>query len=250
MKIYLAGPMRGYPLYNFAAFFAAAMHLREMGHEVINPAEMDMGRGFNPSLPLDDPNQIQFDMKSTLKKDFEEILLKAEAVAFLPGWRNSTGAKAERVVAHYSGKEIYFYEKNTGLLPMVNELPHIDFHDLTPRLWDSLPGVKAIRLTLVGIGDNMDGSGDADGVLSYDDLTAEVMVDIIDSDTGEILYTFGKMTLENGGQFIAIKLDAEVVLEKEATLDPKHGKLIPGCYAPRKESKGPVMPEVKIEEEI
>ena len=93
------------------------------------------------------------------------------------------------------------------------------------RLWDALPGVKSLRLSLIAIGDTKD--GDIGGrVLTYDDLNAEVVVDIVDSETGEVLYTFGRMTLENGGQFIAIKLDAEVQITETVPLDPQHGKLI------------------------
>ena len=112
------------------------------------------------------------------------------------------------------------------------------------RLWDALPGVKSLRLSLVEIGDVAHESAHS---LTYDDLTAEVMVDIIDSETGEVLYTFGKVTLENGGQFVAIKLDAEVEITEQATLDPKHGSLLPSpcVYAPEQ----PMMPEVEIEEE-
>lgn len=119
--------MRGYPLYNFPAFFAAAMHLRSLGHEVTNPAEMDMAKGLDPSIPLDDPNQIPFDMSAILKEDFEEIL-EGEAIVLLPGWEDSTGGNAERVVAHYSGRGIYLYEKDApGALVQDDLIPVIKF---------------------------------------------------------------------------------------------------------------------------
>lgn len=44
MRIYLAGPMRGYAEFNFPAFHAAAARLREQGHTVFNPAERDIER--------------------------------------------------------------------------------------------------------------------------------------------------------------------------------------------------------------
>jgi hypothetical protein len=93
-------------------------------------------------------------------------------------------------------------------------MPEIVTEEGVKRLWASLPGVKSIRLTLVGISDKNQGEDQSPGnVLSYSDLTAEVIVDIVDSETGELLYSFGSMTLENGNQFMTIKLDAEVELE-------------------------------------
>lgn len=129
MKIYLAGPMHGYPLYNFAAFFAAAIALRADGHTVENPAEYDMSIGLDPSLPLDDPNQISFDMESVLKQDFEKILA-SNAICFLPGWEKSTGALAERIVAHYSGREIFLFDTVTQGLTVGPYLkPTIEFDE-------------------------------------------------------------------------------------------------------------------------
>ena len=40
MKLYIAGPMTCLPEYNFPAFHSTAAHLRGMGHEVLNPAEL------------------------------------------------------------------------------------------------------------------------------------------------------------------------------------------------------------------
>lgn len=46
MRIYLSGPMRGIPDLNYPAFDAAAERISSLGHEVINPAQMDRDEGF------------------------------------------------------------------------------------------------------------------------------------------------------------------------------------------------------------
>lgn len=81
MKIYLAGPMTGLSNLNFPAFEIAAHNLRHDGHEVFNPAEL--------------PEEIHSDLRECLARDFDYICRHAEAVALLPGWRNSKGATAE-----------------------------------------------------------------------------------------------------------------------------------------------------------
>lgn len=45
MKVYIAGPMTGYPEFNYPAFFAAEKHLRDLGHEPINPARSEGREG-------------------------------------------------------------------------------------------------------------------------------------------------------------------------------------------------------------
>lgn len=95
MKLYIAGPMTGLPEYNFPAFHAAAAHLRGMGHEVVNPAE----------LPApDDPTWPNY-MRGALR-----AMLTCEAVVLLPGWPRSNGARLERMVADRLGMPVYDYK--------------------------------------------------------------------------------------------------------------------------------------------
>ena len=97
--LYVAGPMRGLPLFNFSVFFLAAMELRARGHRVFNPAERDMAIGLNPALALDSPeNMAAFDIGDAFVWDFNSIL-KSDAIVLLPGWRKSKGVQAELVLA-------------------------------------------------------------------------------------------------------------------------------------------------------
>lgn len=100
MKIYLAGPMRGYPLYNFPAFHAAAKKLRGMGHEVWSPAEWDLEQGFNPAT--DEAKPLAFYMKFELPQ-----VCDSDAVVVLEGWRSSKGANLEVHVANEVGVPVH-----------------------------------------------------------------------------------------------------------------------------------------------
>jgi hypothetical protein len=80
MKIYLSGGMRGYPDLNYPAFHEAAAKLRAEGHYVFNPAEVS---------PPD------AGIRECMAIDMAWICNHADTIALLPGWENSTGAKAE-----------------------------------------------------------------------------------------------------------------------------------------------------------
>ena len=95
MRVYIAGPMRGYPLYNFPAFDAAAEALREAGHDPINPADLDRARGVDERT---DPLPPGF-IREALREDLLAILDEAEAIALLPGWMASRGAVIEVALA-------------------------------------------------------------------------------------------------------------------------------------------------------
>lgn len=106
MKIYLAGPMRGIPEFNFPAFHTATARLRALGHFVFCPAErdiektgVDISRGNEAGDNAVAEAEHGFNLREALKDDLEFICLHADAIALLPGWENSKGANAERATA-------------------------------------------------------------------------------------------------------------------------------------------------------
>jgi hypothetical protein len=105
-RFYLAGPMRGLPLFNFPAFLMAASILRARGLKILSPADKDMEAGFDPSQPNAD-----FDIGAAFRWDFEAVC-QTHGTILLPGWENSTGAKAERVVAQLCEREVYVLDAN------------------------------------------------------------------------------------------------------------------------------------------
>lgn len=110
MKIYLAGPMRGYPNFNFAAFDYAAAKLRAEGHHVFSPAERDR-EAYGPEVennPTGDESKAPegCTIEDCMLADTAWICRYAEAIALLPGWEKSTGANAERALGVAIGATI------------------------------------------------------------------------------------------------------------------------------------------------
>lgn len=118
MKIYIAGPMTGIPNFNFPAFNRAAAVLRAEGHSVFNPAERDIERhgGVDISFSNDtgDPEQAKrdfnFSLREALADDTAFICRDADAIAMLPGWENSKGARAEHALAFALGHTIIYLQ--------------------------------------------------------------------------------------------------------------------------------------------
>lgn len=102
MKLYLSGPMKGYPESNFPAFHAAAAALRAKGFEVVNPAEIDIG--VEPPEEGDSLEWRRF-YEACLRSDIR-ALCDCEAIALMPGWERSNGAHLELHVAHRLGLEV------------------------------------------------------------------------------------------------------------------------------------------------
>lgn len=113
MKIYVAGPMRGIPEFNFPAFYEASAILRALGHSVFNPAEKDNekhGTDISAGNATGDESiatkQHGFNLREALAADLDFICREADAIALLPGWERSKGATAEHATAVALGLEI------------------------------------------------------------------------------------------------------------------------------------------------
>lgn len=103
MKVYLAGPMSGIKDYNFPAFFEGEKILRDMGHEVFNPAQNDLDNWGDLEGVKKHANY-----RDCLGQDLRWICYEAEAIALLPGWENSKGVKAELATAQAIGIEVIY----------------------------------------------------------------------------------------------------------------------------------------------
>lgn len=114
MRVYICGPMRNVPLFNFPAFDAAKRDLENQGFSVVSPASIDRQYGFDPaSLPSDYdwskiPEKVGT-LEQIIRRDVD-LLLTCHLIYLLPGWENSTGAKAEVALARWASIGFVFNE--------------------------------------------------------------------------------------------------------------------------------------------
>jgi|SRR5579872_6504845 len=102
MKIYIAGPMRGYELFNFPAFDAARDRAHAKGYDVVSPADMDREMGFDGTQRIED---FKFNLKAAIIRDIIAVA-GCDAIALLPGWENSSGAAVELAAAQFLGLQV------------------------------------------------------------------------------------------------------------------------------------------------
>ena len=88
--IYISGPMSGIENLNRDMFDEAESLLRECGENPINPHNFQEQKSYEDYLLL----------------DLEMIAMAADAIALLPGWENSPGAKKELKTAIELGLEV------------------------------------------------------------------------------------------------------------------------------------------------
>lgn len=94
MKIYIAGPMAGYPEHNFPAFNAKAAELRALGHIVYNPAEIEPDE-YKKISEEEAKVYHNSGYRNCLQKELVWICEHGEGMYMLKGWEQSKGANSE-----------------------------------------------------------------------------------------------------------------------------------------------------------
>ena len=137
-QVYIAGPMRGYPDFNFPAFFAAEEKLNADGHTTFNPARRDIeahGPGVNNSPTGDLADVPEFDLRDALGADCAWICTNATAIYMLEGWAQSKGAIAERALGQALGLDVRYqnllteYEMTEEVQAAVDEAERVAWDD-------------------------------------------------------------------------------------------------------------------------
>lgn len=124
-RLYLAGPMRGIPEYNFPAFFEAERQLRQLGFVVENPARVDAEAGMQwqgQDGSFRSLAQQGFNIAETMAMDLAIIARRCDGVCVLPGWELSTGARAEVALAQAIGLPVVALGRDGDGAPRVYEI--------------------------------------------------------------------------------------------------------------------------------
>lgn len=111
---YVAGPMRGYKDLNFQAFDTARDRGKALGYNIISPADLDRANGIDPDRDpaiVEEENHLSTaDLRRIVWRDVEAIMSlkpkRGDGIAVLPGWMDSTGARAEVALARWLGLRV------------------------------------------------------------------------------------------------------------------------------------------------
>lgn len=122
MRLYIAGPMRGYPQFNFQKFDEVCKRVEDAGHIAIGPQRLDRLFGINEHS-LEEQDITPALMRNFFRRDCIAITDEAEGVVMLDGWECSSGSRFEYALATALG------------LPVYNEFLHSLHAEVRIRSW-------------------------------------------------------------------------------------------------------------------
>jgi hypothetical protein len=119
-RVYLLGPMTGYPDHNRPAFRRATELLRTRGVLVTSPDELD---NFDQAAGTTWTDYMQRDLP---------WVCRAQVGVALPGWQQSKGANLEACVLNAFGRPVYMLDESgrtlTPVPPEQLPVPTIHIH--------------------------------------------------------------------------------------------------------------------------
>lgn len=128
--------MRGLPLYNFQAFEDGARQLRNLGHQVVSPHDIDVEKGYvevkydktwGSETPWSSKHFTYvettdlFTIERALRGDFAAICT-CDALSCLPGWQESEGTRKEIQVAHWIGLPLYEHDPYSNMFEEAQDI--------------------------------------------------------------------------------------------------------------------------------
>lgn len=126
-RVYIAGPMSGIDDFNYPAFHVAAKAWRDLGYEVVNPAENFQG---DQTLPY----------WVYLKAAIGQVL-DCDAVVVLDDWQQSNGARVEVQVADTIGLPVFLASAPGALIPAETKIAPAG--EPTVQGCPEMPGLKS-----------------------------------------------------------------------------------------------------------
>lgn len=106
MRLYLSGPITGYPEHNVPAFAGATQALEMVGHTVLNPHTVCTVLDDHECKGPCNPSDALLPWEDYLRADLIAMLRQCDGLAMLPGWQHSRGATLEHHVAVALGWEV------------------------------------------------------------------------------------------------------------------------------------------------
>ena len=111
VRVYLAGPMSGIPLYNFPAFHAMEARLRARGYDVVNPAALEVHKAGDHEwvyyLKRDLCYVVGCDVVAVINSP---LMAQPGGSHMMVPWWASRGARLEVLVALTLGLKVYLAE--------------------------------------------------------------------------------------------------------------------------------------------
>ena len=112
MRVYIAGPMRGYPRDNHDEFDRIEKMWKDAGHDAVSPAYLGRALGKGESRGYNSGPKF---MREVMVID-AVVICGCDAIALMQGWDTSRGATMELALSHSIGIDTYDAETMEKML--------------------------------------------------------------------------------------------------------------------------------------